>query len=67
MALKIIDASGPMISAKISGELSKSEVSQMQAAALARRSGAAARSARYSFSIIFRGGSGRVAGAMSAF
>jgi hypothetical protein len=34
MALKIIDASGPMISAKISGELSKSEVSQIQAAAL---------------------------------
>ena len=34
MAFTIIDASGPIISAKISGELSKSEVSQMQAAAL---------------------------------
>ena len=32
MALTIIDASGPVISAKISGELSKSEVSQIQAA-----------------------------------
>jgi hypothetical protein len=29
--LTIIDASGPIISAKISGELSKSEVSQMKA------------------------------------
>jgi hypothetical protein len=35
MAFIMIDASGPVISAKISGELSKSEVSQMQAAALA--------------------------------
>jgi hypothetical protein len=34
MAFTILDASGPIISAKISGELSKSEVSQMQAAAL---------------------------------
>jgi hypothetical protein len=30
----MIDAAGPVISAKISGELSKSEVSQLQAAAL---------------------------------
>jgi hypothetical protein len=35
MAFTIIDASGPIISAKINGELTKSEVSQMQAAALA--------------------------------
>ena len=34
MAFTIIDANGPIISAKISGELSKSEVSQIQAAAL---------------------------------
>ncbi|HEY2920050.1 MAG TPA: STAS/SEC14 domain-containing protein [Candidatus Binatia bacterium] len=34
MALTIIDASGPIMSAKISGELSKSEVAQMQAAAI---------------------------------
>lgn len=34
MAFTIIDASGPIVSAKISGELSKTEVSQMQAAAL---------------------------------
>ena len=34
MAFTIIDASGPVISAKISGELGKSEVSQIQAAAL---------------------------------
>jgi SpoIIAA-like len=34
MPFTIIDASGPIISAKISGELSKAEVSQMQAAAL---------------------------------
>ena len=41
MAITIIDANGPIISAKISGELSKSEVSQIQAAALdvIRRSG----------------------------
>jgi len=30
----IIDASGPIMSAKVTGQLSKSEVSQMQAAAL---------------------------------
>lgn len=35
MAFTIIDATGPIVSAKISGELGKSEVSQMQAAALA--------------------------------
>jgi SpoIIAA-like len=34
MAFTIIDASGPIISAKISGELDKSEVSEIQAAAL---------------------------------
>jgi hypothetical protein len=34
MPITIVDASGPIISAKISGELGKSEVSQMQAAAL---------------------------------
>ena len=34
MPVTIIDASGPIVSAKISGELSVSEVSQMQAAAL---------------------------------
>jgi hypothetical protein len=34
MAFTIIDANGPIISAKISGELSQPEVSQMQAAAL---------------------------------
>ena len=34
MAFTMIDATGPVISAKISGELSKSEVSQLQAAAL---------------------------------
>jgi SpoIIAA-like len=34
MAFTIIDATGPIIGAKISGELSKSEVSQMQATAL---------------------------------
>ena len=34
MAFTIIDATGPIISAKISGELDKSEVSQMQTAAL---------------------------------
>jgi hypothetical protein len=34
MAFTIIDASGPILSAKISGELSQSEVSYMQAAAL---------------------------------
>ena len=34
MAFTILAASGPVISATISGELNKSEVSQMQAAAL---------------------------------
>ena len=34
MAFTIIDAAGPIISAKISGELGKSEVSQMQAAGI---------------------------------
>jgi hypothetical protein len=34
MPFTIIDATGPIVSAKISGELGKSEVSQMQAAAL---------------------------------
>ena len=34
MALTIIDASGPIVSAKISGELSRSEVAQIQATAL---------------------------------
>ena len=34
MAFTMIDASGPIISAKVSGELGRSEVSQMQAAAL---------------------------------
>ena len=34
MAFTIIDASGPVISAKISGELGKSEVTQIQAAAV---------------------------------
>ena len=34
MAFTIIDASGPIISATISGELGKSEVTQMQAAAV---------------------------------
>lgn len=34
MPFTMIDASGPVVSAKISGDLSKSEVSQMQAAAL---------------------------------
>jgi len=34
MAFTMIDATGPVVSAKISGELSKSEVSQLQAAAL---------------------------------
>jgi hypothetical protein len=33
MALTIIDASGPIVSAKISGELGRPEVSQMQAVA----------------------------------
>ena len=34
MAFTMIDASGPIISAKVSGELGRTEVSQMQAAAL---------------------------------
>ena len=34
MAFTMIDATGPVISAKISGELSRSEVSQLQTAAL---------------------------------
>ena len=34
MAFTMIDRSGPIISAKVSGELGTSEVSQMQAAAL---------------------------------
>lgn len=34
MPFTMVDAAGPIISAKISGELSKSEVSQIQAAAL---------------------------------
>jgi hypothetical protein len=34
MAFTIVDASGPIISAKITGELSHSEVRQMQTAAL---------------------------------
>ena len=34
MPFTIIDASGPVVSAKISGDLTKSEVSQIQAAAL---------------------------------
>ncbi len=34
MAFAIIDATGPIISAKVSGELGKAEVSQIQAAAL---------------------------------
>src|SRR5688500_14916361 len=34
MPFTIVDGSGPVISAKISGELGKSEVEQMQAAAL---------------------------------
>lgn len=34
MAFTIIDSAGPIISAKISGELSKAEVGQLQTAAL---------------------------------
>jgi hypothetical protein len=34
MPITVIDATGPIVSAKISGELGKAEVSQMQAAAL---------------------------------
>jgi len=34
MPITIIDSTGPIVSAKVSGELSKSEVSQMQAAAV---------------------------------
>jgi stage II sporulation SpoAA-like protein len=34
MAFSIVDTTGPIFSAKISGELSKPEVSQMQSAAL---------------------------------
>ena len=34
MPFTIVDAAGPVISAKITGELGKSEVTQMQAAAL---------------------------------
>lgn len=34
MPITIIDATGPIVSSKISGELDKAEVSQMQAAAL---------------------------------
>jgi hypothetical protein len=34
MAFTIIDATGPVISAKIAGEIAKSEVSQIQAVAL---------------------------------
>ena len=34
MAFTMIDAAGPIVSAKISGELSKSEVGQLQSAAL---------------------------------
>jgi hypothetical protein len=34
MAFTIVDATGPIISAKITGELSNSEVRQMQTAAL---------------------------------
>jgi hypothetical protein len=34
MAFTIIDATGPVISAKISGEIAKSEVSEIQATAL---------------------------------
>ncbi len=34
MPFTMIDASGPVVSAKISGDLSKAEVSQIQAAAL---------------------------------
>jgi hypothetical protein len=34
MSITAIDATGPIVSAKISGELRKSEVSQIQAAAL---------------------------------
>ena len=34
MPITIIDSTGPIVSAKVSGELSKSEVSQMQAASL---------------------------------
>jgi hypothetical protein len=34
MALTIVDPSGPIVSAKITGELSASEVSEMQAAAV---------------------------------
>ena len=34
MAFTIIDATGPVISAKINGELSKAEVTEIQAAAL---------------------------------
>jgi hypothetical protein len=35
MAFTIIDATGPIVSARISGELSRSEVGQLQTAALA--------------------------------
>ena len=58
MAFTIIDESGPIISAKISGELGKSEVTQIQAVA-------SARSARCSFSIIFAAGSASPTGATS--
>jgi hypothetical protein len=65
MAFTILSATGPVISATISGELNKSEVSQMQAAALE----AMRRCGKISALFIledFRDGSARETGAMSA-
>jgi hypothetical protein len=65
MGFAMIDASGPIISAKISGKLVRSEVSQMQSAAV-DAIGAAARPARCSFSKISRVGNATRVGATSA-
>ena len=46
MPFTIIDASGPILSARVSGELSRSEVSQMQAAVVRPSAVAISRSAR---------------------
>ena len=65
MPITMIDSTGPMVGAKVSGELSKSDVSQMQAAALEaiRRCG---KISACSFSRISVAGSGKANGAISA-
>jgi hypothetical protein len=66
MAFTIVDATGPIISAKITGELSNSEVRQIQTAALDAIRTCGKISALFILED-FQGWSARQTGAMSPF